>query len=58
MLRMEAEIKSCIPPTSTKINSGYIHIEGIGPCRPAVGVYLNDDISCPFVIGVCTDQAN
>ena len=63
MLRMEAEINSCIPPTSTKINSGDIHIAGIGPCRPAVGVYLNDDISFPFevvahVIGVCTDQAN
>ena len=63
MLRMEAEINSCIPPTSAKINSGDILIASIGPCRPAVGVYLNEDISCPFeviahVTGVCTDQAN
>ena len=60
---MEAEINTCIPPTSTKINSGDIRIASIGPCRTAVGFYFNDDISCPFevvahVIGVCTDQAN
>ena len=63
MLRTEAEINSCIPPTSTKINSREIHIASIGPCRPTIRVYLNEDISCPFkvvahVIGVCTDQAN
>ena len=63
MLWMEAEINSCIPLTSTKINSRDIRIASIGPCRPTLGVYLNEDISCPFevvahVIGVCTDQAN
>ena len=63
MLRMEAEINSCIPPTITKINSRDIRIAGIGPCRTTIGFYLNEDISCPFevvahVIGVCTDQEN
>ena len=60
---MELEINSCIPPNNTKINIRDIRIASIGPCQTTIGVYLNEDISCPFevvahVIGICTYQAN
>ena len=63
LFRVEAEIISCIPPSSTKINSGHIDITSIDPCSSKIRVYINKDIFYPFkvvahVISICTNKVN